>query len=195
MPPLVPCNLCRCCVLFLSLESVTILDQLVAALPLQDQENDLHSCATGASVGCAFSVSFCSKAILREYSMFCWSCWKGYKSCCEISILLRDAISAFDLSPILFTCKIPQALQSLSFSTRCGTSRPRESTMATCSAVFTRSGWSFQSSGIWNSFTPWLICTSSSPKMKENKAKGYREAEASEPMETRKRKRNWRLQM
>jgi len=29
---------CRCCVLFLS-QSVTILDQLVAALPLQDQEN------------------------------------------------------------------------------------------------------------------------------------------------------------
>ena len=37
-PPLGPCNLCRCCVLFLS-QSVTILDQLVAALPLQDQEN------------------------------------------------------------------------------------------------------------------------------------------------------------
>ena len=143
MPPLVPCNLCRRCVLFLSIESVAILDQLVAA---QDQENDLHSCATGASVGCAFSVSFCSKAILREYSMFCWSCWKGYKSCCEISILLRDAISAFDLSPI------PQAIQPLSFSILCGTSRASDSTMANCSAVFTRSGWSFQSLGHFEFF-------------------------------------------
>ena len=48
-------------------------------------------------------------------------------------------------------------------------------------------------SNLWaisNSLIPWLICTSSSPKTKENKAKGCREAEASEPMETRKRKMN-----